>query len=151
MSPIRPENRSRYPAEWPAIRARILARAQDRCEWCGVPNYAVGYRDESGDFVPGRGNRVWDAAGRGQLPYAEARELAEHANCCTDGRDDDGNRWIVVVLTIAHVDDSAPENCAEENLAALCQRCHNRHDAKERAAGVRTRRQAPQLDLLGAA
>lgn len=39
--PIRPENKDRYPADWPVIRASILARAGDRCEWCGVPNYTL--------------------------------------------------------------------------------------------------------------
>lgn len=38
-----------------------------------------------------------------------------------------------VVLTIAHLDHN-PENCDPENLRALCQRCHNRYDAKHRAA-----------------
>ena len=38
-----------------------------------------------------------------------------------------------VVLTIAHLDHN-PENCDPKNLRALCQRCHNRYDAKHRAA-----------------
>lgn len=45
----------------------------------------------------------------------------------------------VVVLTVAHLDHQ-PENCADENLRALCQRCHNRYDQKHRqtnAAGTR--------------
>lgn len=41
MTPISPENRDRYPKEWPAIRARILARAGGRCEKCGVENGAL--------------------------------------------------------------------------------------------------------------
>lgn len=32
MSPIRPENRHRYPADWKEIRKRILYRAEMRCE-----------------------------------------------------------------------------------------------------------------------
>ena len=39
---------------------------------------------------------------------------------------------VKVVLTIAHLDHT-PENCAPENLRALCQACHNRYDAKHRA------------------
>lgn len=35
--PIKPENRHRYPADWKAIRARILERAGHRCE--GSPDY----------------------------------------------------------------------------------------------------------------
>ena len=37
-----------------------------------------------------------------------------------------------VVLTLAHVWDKAPENASLLNLAALCQRCHNRWDAADR-------------------
>jgi hypothetical protein len=40
-----------------------------------------------------------------------------------------------VVLTCAHVHDHRPEAASLLNLAALCQRCHNRHDAKMRRAG----------------
>ena len=39
MSPIRPENRGRYPKDWPEIRARILKRAGNKCEKCGAENY----------------------------------------------------------------------------------------------------------------
>lgn len=45
-----------------------------------------------------------------------------------------------VVLTTAHVFDDRPEASALLNLAALCQRCHNRHDNKSRRAGIRERR-----------
>lgn len=40
-----------------------------------------------------------------------------------------------VVLTTAHVEDRRPEACGFGNLAALCQRCHNRHDAWHRRNG----------------
>ena len=38
-----------------------------------------------------------------------------------------------VVLTCAHIHDHRPEACDLGNLAALCQKCHNTHDAKHRA------------------
>jgi hypothetical protein len=44
-----------------------------------------------------------------------------------------------VVLTCAHIVDHRPENCELTNLAALCQRCHNTHDAKHRAETRRRR------------
>lgn len=37
-----------------------------------------------------------------------------------------------VILTIAHLDHT-PENCDYGNLRALCQKCHNRYDAKHRS------------------
>ena len=44
-----------------------------------------------------------------------------------------------VVLTAAHVFRHEPEAASLLNLAALCQRCHNRHDAKMRSDGRRER------------
>lgn len=39
--PIKPENRGRYPKNWKEIREKILSRAENRCEFCGVENYAI--------------------------------------------------------------------------------------------------------------
>ena len=50
-------------------------------------------------------------------------------------------------LTTAHVYDKRPEACGLLNLAALCQRCPLRHDAKDRAQGKRERVRSPQLAL----
>lgn len=44
-----------------------------------------------------------------------------------------------VVLTVAHVHDHRPEACSLLNLAALCQKCHNGHDAVERRRGIKAR------------
>lgn len=52
-----------------------------------------------------------------------------------------------VVLTTAHVFDHAPEADRLDNLAALCQRCHNRHDRKHRSDG-RKRRALKNYELL---
>ena len=53
--PIKPENRQRYPADWPAIRARILERAGSRCE--GSPCYPD-CRAAPGKPPPVTGSRV---------------------------------------------------------------------------------------------
>jgi len=44
-----------------------------------------------------------------------------------------------VVLTTAHVFDHRPEAASLLNLAALCQKCHNGHDAKMRRDGRKAR------------
>lgn len=44
----------------------------------------------------------------------------------------------LVILTVAHLNHT-PENCSDDNLKALCQRCHNGYDAKERAKGIKVR------------
>jgi 5-methylcytosine-specific restriction endonuclease McrA len=127
--PIKPENKAKYPKDWPAIRARILDRAKHKCEWCGVANYAIGQRDSKGSFRE-----------MGMME-AEAAHL-------------DGERVVKIVLTIAHVHDPDPSNCADENLAALCQRCHNLHDGPMRrsnAAATRDAKKGPMLFQMPAA
>ena len=87
--PIKPENKSRYPKNWKEIRARILERANNRCEFCGVENHSYRYNPKT-------------------------------------------RKDAYIVLTIAHMNEVI-EDCSDENLKALCQRCHNRYDAKSRA------------------
>ena len=119
--PIKPENRRRYPANWPEIRERIRARSGNRCEWCGVENWAVGYREDDGSFV---------MLGRSPVEAAMACDAAE----------EDGRKVIRIVLTVAHVHDHRPEACDLDNLAHLCQRCHNRHDKDMRQRNAATTR-----------
>lgn len=126
--PIKPENKARYPAEWPEIRKRILARAHYRCEWpgCRARHHSVGSWSQrhTGEWVfkPTGGNRTHDQAGRGELPFRQAAELAAHNNIWVEFE-----RLTVVVLTIAHLDHQ-PENCADDNLRAWCQRHHLSYD-----------------------
>lgn len=109
--PIRPEMKARYPKNWKAIRIDIATRAGWKCEWCGVPNRRVIQRSADGlAFL--------------DLTVDPARNLK-----------DGWAKPVRIVCTVAHVYDPAPENCDPSNLAFLCQRCHNRHDAKARAAG----------------
>lgn len=123
--PIRPENKARYPKDWPAISRRIrFERAKGRCEQCGAPHgqtiargagvYADTYMLDSGD--------VFCAT------TGEARGRAR-------GSEYDAARYVVVVLTVAHLDHT-PENCADDNLKALCQRCHIAYDAAHHAANA---------------
>jgi 5-methylcytosine-specific restriction endonuclease McrA len=136
--PIRPENRERYPKDW-KLRSRFVReyRAKNRCEWCRVPNYCVVYRTTG---------RIAD----GPFPtYAEARQAHAELYASRMGVEGDvPTLWSVVVLTVAHVYDDRPEACSLLNLAALCQRCHNRHDMKSRRAGIRERARAHTADLF---
>lgn len=54
----------------------------------------------------------------------------------------------LVVLTAAHVHDHRPEAASLLNLAALCQRCHNRHDAEMRRRGRAERLAVDQRRLF---
>lgn len=135
--PIKPENRHRYPADWPVIRERILHRAGWRCEHpgCMARQYSVGWWSLEG------GVWRWAAAwGQNDNPrtYTEARQVAAELDFA---RSEEGPKPIVIVLTVAHLDHQ-PENCADENLAALCQRHHLAHDAEHHRANAQATRRA---------
>lgn len=104
--PIKAENKKLYPKNWKEIRQRILERAGNKCEFCGVENHAVGYRNKDGEFVKSVGMQQ------------EADEL-------------DGEKLFKIVLTVAHLDHD-PTNCDPSNLRALCQKCHNNYDKEHR-------------------
>lgn len=116
-----PTDMSRYPADWPQIRERILGRAANKCERCGVANGV--YR---------AGEQVYRFAEQVDGVWLGWNEETEDGEWVSDPDDLDG-KPARIVLTIAHVNDPDPMNCADDNLQALCQRCHNRLDAPMRA------------------
>lgn len=133
--PIRPENRARYPKDWPAIRERIRARSGDRCECtgecgdhigvrCNCENGYHGWRFE-GEFTP------WDKITSAQHRAIE-RGIGKH---------------VKIVLTVAHRD-HVPEHCEEENLFHACQRCHLRYDKDHHAETRERTRAARNPDLF---
>lgn len=115
----------KYPTNWKTeIRPSVMERAKGCCEFCGVKNYAVGNWDAD-RFIPTAGNKIHDMAGNGELSYKEARELVTHCNDWCE------EKFIIIVLTVAHLDHDITNN-ELSNLKALCQRCHNRYDIKFR-------------------
>src|SRR3990172_9511776 len=52
-----------------------------------------------------------------------------------------------VILTVAHLDHT-PENCDDDNLKALCQRCHLRYDLHRHIANRYTNRHKFHLKLF---
>lgn len=105
--PIRPENRNRYPKNWPEISKRIrFERAKGRCE-----------------------NTITTQSADGEIKFrCTARHGLPHPMT--------GSK---VVLTVAHLDHT-PENCDDENLKAMCQKCHLAYDKDHHIANARSRR-----------
>jgi 5-methylcytosine-specific restriction endonuclease McrA len=128
--PIKPENRARYPKEWPAIRAAILERAGHACEQCKAPNRTRIARGTGSD------------AGTYMLDTADVycADTGRHLGRCRHS-DYELARMVDIVLTIAHLDHT-PENCDPANLRAWCQRCHLRHDAEHHKANAYATRKA---------
>lgn len=114
-----PMDRSKYPKDWDQISRRIrFERAGGRCEWCRIRN--GWYRSAYGE---------WYAPDIVDDPWFARLNLTK------------------IVLTVAHLGKDKPDgtpgdkhdtmDCREENLAALCQRCHLNFD---RADHIRNRR-----------
>ena len=124
-----PMNPKDYPANWPEISRRIrFERAGNRCEWCGVPNGA--FRNVRTD---------------------EFKLKAEHCG-----------RWVLagekvtrIVLTVAHLGvaraDGSPGDkhdkmdVRDENMAALCQRCHLAFDREDHVRRRKENREARRM------
>lgn len=136
--PIKPENRHRYPADWKQIRERILTRADHRCEQCKAKNRTRIARGagKDADTYQTDDAEVFDA------------NTGEHLGTCRMS-DYQVDRMVDIVLTIAHLDHT-PENCADDNLRAWCQRCHLRYDQQHHAETrqVSRRTAGGQLELL---
>ncbi|WP_175927362.1 hypothetical protein [Burkholderia cepacia] len=133
--PIKPEPHNHCPATWPATRARILARAGNRCEQCHVANgddVVRGIDKDAGTFQRLEGDGEVFAADDGRLlGYCKASEYC-------------GCKWTRIVLTIARLD-HVHEHASDDNLKALCQRCGLAHRAEHRrtkAAATRRARNA---------
>ena len=133
--PIRPENRARYPKDWKDVRHRILQRANWRCEHpnCRARHGVIGYwRKGLFHRLP---DRLWDAG------YTAGDTVAL----------DNGEmlKVIKIVLTIAHLDHT-PENCADDNLRAWCQRHHLAYDAEhhKRTAYETRRARAQTMEMF---
>jgi glycine/serine hydroxymethyltransferase len=102
--PIPKEKRQLYPPDWKQISQRIrFERGQGCCERCGIPHDAF---------------RIYDPAGVRITTDAIEAETARLADSLKVSR---------IILTTAHLSGDVTDN-SDSNLAALCQRCHLRHD-----------------------
>jgi hypothetical protein len=135
--PIRASEKARYPKDWPALSRAARERARWRCEFCGVENGALGGRPPDG--------RWFDALPTGTQGLDYAWPKPGDVWSCVRHGEVLALRIVRIVLTVAHLDHT-PENCAPENLRALCQRCHLRYDAAHHARNAAATRRARRAD-----
>lgn len=150
--PIKAEFRHFYGRQWRTVtRPRILERAKNACERCKAPNHKIVMRHPSWpgvwidcDQAPAGRIAAYDENGRPRPDLTLER-------LCEDTGEYTRNVWIV--LTVAHLDHT-PGHDWDENLKALCQRCHLIHDRHQHvgnARQTRTRKKdegRPLLQLL---
>ncbi|CAG5072922.1 hypothetical protein DYBT9623_04459 [Dyadobacter sp. CECT 9623] len=117
-----PIDYSRYPPDWlKGRRPRIMARANNLCEQCGL---------EHGATVFSIKLTVKDDAGRYKARCIWFSSMRDAVRENTDWRE---VRPVKVVLTIAHLDhDEDNHEVLDDRLKALCQICHLRYDAAEK-------------------
>lgn len=125
-----PIDYKKYPKNWKTeIVPAVLKRANNCCERCGLPNYSIVYgvkfkiQDDNGRY---KLKSIWF-----QNPSDALRESGgDPSNGLENSR---SVNQIKVVLTIAHLDhDETNHDVKLDRLAALCQQCHLRYDAKEK-------------------
>ena len=155
-----PIDYSHYPDDWADRRARVLKRAKNRCEYCGVPNHVTVFwccqKLENVVNLNARAFRikpVWyghrlllpQARNKRSLRPERALKVAAfvtacqmRAAVCTHKRCFAAYK---IILTTAHLDRTGapgdgdgPLDCPDDRLAALCQSCHLKLDAKRHAA-----------------
>lgn len=118
-----PIDYSKYPDNWKSeIVPRIIQRAGNKCEVCGIENGAQAYS------IP---LRIFD----GKRYKVKRFWITNHSDIermapFTDGGE---GKWITVVLTIAHLDhDETNHDVTDDRLKAMCQYCHLNYDASEK-------------------
>lgn len=122
-----PIDYSKYPKNWKTeIRPRILKRAENKCEFCKIDNYAVTYYDEHGKRQLDYSEELCDEFKRKRTYTSSMKYKKMMEKECPE------LRFAVVVLTIAHLDHDI-SNSDDQNLRALCQKCHLGYDAKHHA------------------
>lgn len=113
-----PIDYSKYPPNWKTeIVPAVLARAQNKCECCGLENKQIVYSIQLRISVKGNSTlrTIW---------FRHEQDAA---------RESDEYKPVAVVLTVAHLDhDEFNWNVKLDRLKAMCQICHLRYDAKEK-------------------
>jgi hypothetical protein len=135
VMPIRPSQRWFYPIDWRELSQVIrFSRARGRCEHCRRPHLQL--------VIVGPDGLWWDEARQSWRDHRgrRSRALSSPIRLAALQPVLAGIAALplpstYVVLATAHLDQN-PGNNADNNLAALCQRCHLTHD---RAAHRRQR------------
>jgi len=115
-----PIDYKRYPPNWKETRLRILDRANNKCEFCGLKNYATVF------------SFLYYIRHKGTYKYRSIwfRSKQDAIRERLNGK----VLPVRVVLTIMHLDhDESNWNVKDNRLKAACQICHLRYDAPEKS------------------
>ena len=130
-----------YHPNWKTvIRPDILNRDENCCKFCKVPNGITvcrgkwcdvdAYQDEDGEIFDADNGTYLGDDYVGEVWGGTGKQVIAK-----------------IVLTIAHLDHNIDNN-NYDNLAALCQRCHNRYDRKNRDKNRKANKLKKQPELF---
>ena len=126
-----PIDYSKYPTNWKTeIVPRILKRANNKCEICGLENHSfvtsckiwvkVVLETSKGMTTGYRLKTFWLET-KSDVKRFDEFSMANYF------------KKVKVVLTVAHLDhDETNHDVIDDRLKALCQYCHLNYDAKEK-------------------
>jgi 5-methylcytosine-specific restriction endonuclease McrA len=146
-----PMQRERYPDDWEEISLRIRRRENNCCKWCGVPNGKKIVRSR----MDGKVYAFYESTDRDgiSLTWPDGRPVSR-----VDEAKFISRKPTVVVLTVAHLGtphaDGTPGDkhdkldVRDENLAALCQRCHLLYDLDDHIANAKVTRASKKRAAL---
>lgn len=126
-----PIDYKKYPKNWKQLRASVLIRAENKCEFCGKINGSVWFsvRHSGGSQALGKPQTEWMTEEEAVEGYGQFRPV----KC---------------VLTIAHLDhDEHNHNVTIDRLKALCQACHLQYDAKEKVRRKELKKNQIKLEI----
>jgi hypothetical protein len=118
-----PINYKNYPPAWASeIVPAVIARAENKCEECGLENHSSVWAVKF--FIKNEQGRYNQRSIWFRVEADAMREAKGDEHRC---------KHVRVVLTIAHLDhDETNHEVKLERLKALCQACHLRYDALEK-------------------
>ena len=129
-----PIDYKKYHPQWDLIRAKVLKRADNRCEVCKVKNHELILRGFSDgvEIYQDMDGTIWRTSDGSRFGDAYLGDIGSA-------------RSVKIVLTISHQDHDINNN-DYSNLKALCQLHHLRHDKEHHA---RTRKsKSKQIKLF---
>ena len=125
---MKKESKSKYPWNWNQISANVIfGRAQNRCESCKLLNGSIIERMRMDRY------RYVSKLEIDEMYYDAKKES------CSIFKILKRRGYVRIILTCAHLNHNEMD-CSNENLKALCQRCHLNYDRSNNRFRAQVRR-----------
>jgi len=137
-----PIQKEKYPTDWATISLQVKTDAGWCCEWCGAQHQTVIQRRAIQRELSGNPTKDWVRFDT----VTNANGQMEPTSTMTARRLQFFSLTRIVIATV-HLDLDTSNN-ARENLAAMCQRCHDLHHQHTNRRYGRDHARPEQLKLV---